>query len=317
MKKKIIIAASIFAVIIGLFIFFGKKSTKEEWKEIAVTTGSFKIFVTASGAIQPENKISITPPISGRIDQILINEGEKVKKGQILAWMSSTDRAALLDSARAQKDDSAKDWETVYKPTPIIAPASGLIISRNIVVGQTINQQSILFDLSDRLVIHADVDETDVGKIQIGQKAEVRVDSFPEHPLQAKVFRIAHQSLLRNNINTYEVLLLPNTITPQFRAGMTASINFLLIDKKETFLLPTWIAEGKENTSIELKVIKQKSQEVEKRIVDLGKSDGENIEVLSGLQEGDKVRYLDKKFFNAQDSNSPFNFMGRPKKKRP
>jgi macrolide-specific efflux system membrane fusion protein len=50
----------------------------------------------------PQNRLEIKPPIAGRAEEVLVNEGELVKAGQIIAWMSSTDRAALLDAARAQ-----------------------------------------------------------------------------------------------------------------------------------------------------------------------------------------------------------------------
>jgi len=55
----------------------------------------------------PENRIEIKPPIQGRIDQLLVDEGDTVKTGQTLAWMSSSDRAAVLDAARARGAEDA------------------------------------------------------------------------------------------------------------------------------------------------------------------------------------------------------------------
>ena len=53
-------------------------------------------------------------------------------KGQILAWMSSTERAALMDAARSKGPEEVSRWEELYRPTPILAPIRGTVISRNI-----------------------------------------------------------------------------------------------------------------------------------------------------------------------------------------
>ena len=68
--------------------------------------------------------MEIKPPIAGRIEKLLVDEGDDVTSGQILGWMSSTDRAAILDAARAQGPEESKRWEDAYKPTPIVAPLS-------------------------------------------------------------------------------------------------------------------------------------------------------------------------------------------------
>src|SRR3954471_4307740 len=70
-------------------------------REVEVQRGRIEVTVTATGIVQPENRVEIKPPISGRVESVLANEGDRVPKGKILAWMSSTERAALLDAARA------------------------------------------------------------------------------------------------------------------------------------------------------------------------------------------------------------------------
>ena len=122
-------------------------------QRVKVTTGDISQVVQATGNVEPLNKVSILPPVTGRIDKILVYEGETVKRGQVLALMSSSDRAALLDTARAKGPDELKYWEDAYKATPVVAPANGLIIARNIVEGQTVAADTDLYDLSDRLVV--------------------------------------------------------------------------------------------------------------------------------------------------------------------
>ena len=114
------------------------KSHKGGGAKVQVTRGDLKQIVQATGNVEPLNAVAILPPLTGRIDKILVLEGTYVKKGQVLAWMSSSDRAALLDMARSQGAAEIKYWESAYMATPIVSPSDGLIVSRNIVEGQTV-----------------------------------------------------------------------------------------------------------------------------------------------------------------------------------
>ena len=138
-------------------------------KEVNPATGGIQTIITATATVQPQNRLEIKPPINGRIDKILVEEGEKVKIGQTLAWMSSTERAALLDAARARGPDEMKYWEDVYKPTPLIAPIDGDVIVSKDEPGQTVTSSDVVVVLSDQLIVQAHVDETDIGKIKVGQ----------------------------------------------------------------------------------------------------------------------------------------------------
>jgi len=311
MKKKYWIIAILAAVAAGAGWYFIGRETPPVFTEMKVESEPFLLNAAQSGTIQPENKISVNAPIAGRIDRILLLEGDKVKRGQIIAWMSSTDRAALLDSASSQGAAALKEMIDVYKPTPIISPMSGVIISRNVVVGQTVTSATVLFELSDRLIVMADVDETDLGKIRVGQKASIKVDSFPENMLRAKVVRIAHQSVVKNSVNVYPVLLDPEKIPPEFRAGLTASVYFELQNLESALVLPTWVAEGKENFEGSLRV----KSEQEPRKVKFGASNGQKIVVLEGLREGEVVLVREQKFggdSKSGRSTAPFG-IGAPR----
>ena len=224
-------------------------------RQVRAAIGSFRITVQESGTVQPLNKVQILPPVAGRIDRIIAREGSYVKRGQVLAWMSSSDRAVLLDNARAKGDAEVKYWEEAYQPTPIIAPAEGLIIARNVVEGQTVSNGTDLYDLSDQLIVEAAVDETDLGKIRIDQRAEITVDAYPDKPFSAHVSLIEHQAVKVNNVVSYTVQCDPDRTPGVLRAGMTANVNFILSEMKDVLLLPSWAVKGAENTTVTLKVI--------------------------------------------------------------
>ncbi len=127
MKMKYWIIVLVAAVAGGASWYLFLRETPPAFSEVKVEAEPFLLNAAQSGTIQPENKISVNAPIAGRIDRILLQEGDKVKRGQIISWMSSTDRAALLDSATSQGAAALKEMIDVYKPTPIISPMSGVI----------------------------------------------------------------------------------------------------------------------------------------------------------------------------------------------
>ncbi|MDD5440307.1 MAG: efflux RND transporter periplasmic adaptor subunit, partial [Candidatus Omnitrophica bacterium] len=72
-----------------------QKPSQETMETVSPELGSIQTVITSTATVQPQNRLEIKPPINGRIEQILVKEGETVKVGQILVWMSSTERAAL------------------------------------------------------------------------------------------------------------------------------------------------------------------------------------------------------------------------------
>ncbi len=196
-------------------------------QEVSLTRGDIENFITATGTVQPQNRLEIKPPVNGRVEEILVNEGDHVKKGQVIAWMSSTERAALLDAARSKGEETLQYWEELYKPTSLVAPIDGDIIVRAVEPGQTVTSGDPVLVLSNRLIVKAQIDETDIGKVQIGQKASVSLDAYPREKIKAAVNHISYESKLINNVTIYEADILPREVPLIFRSGMTANGNIM------------------------------------------------------------------------------------------
>ncbi|NDG86305.1 MAG: biotin/lipoyl-binding protein, partial [Proteobacteria bacterium] len=96
-----VIPAAILVLIVLIYTLRKKSDPKLTYHEAAVEQGVFVESIVATGTVSPENRLVIKSPVAGRIEKILVKEGQKVWKGQVLAWISTTERAALLDSARA------------------------------------------------------------------------------------------------------------------------------------------------------------------------------------------------------------------------
>ncbi|MBU2541680.1 MAG: efflux RND transporter periplasmic adaptor subunit [Candidatus Omnitrophica bacterium] len=316
-KLKIFLSLLIILVISAILIIKVRqnKSSGEVTGEISPSFGNIQNFISTTGVVEPQNRLEIKPPISGRIEEILFKEGEKVKVGQILAWMSSTERAALLDTARAQDEEILKYWQEVYKPTPLIAPIDGEVIVRAVEPGQTVTSSDAIIVLSDRLIVKAQVDETDIGKVKLGQEAVISLDAYPKIKVKAKVDHISYESKVVNNVTIYEVDILPEKVPEVFRSGMSASVDIIETGKEDILIIPLEAVNRDKDESFVL-LRQDRSKRPVKQIVELGIFDETNIEVISGLTQKDKIIIKTEKYLPVQNANSksnPFMPFGRKK----
>jgi len=256
------------------------------------------------------------PPIGGRIDKVLVAEGQTVKKGDVLALMSSTDRAALLDAAMPQGPSAVNYWADVYKPTPIIAPLDGEVIVKSVQPGQTVIPTDPVVVLSDRLIVQAQVDETDIGRVKEGQKARISLDAYPDIAVNAAVEHIYYESKIVNNVTIYQVDILPEKVPDVFRSGMSANVSIIEAGKEHILLaLLEAVNRGKDGNSVW--VSQGKGKKPVKTEVTFGMSDENNIEVVSGLNENDTLVIKTKKAEvskGAKAGSSPFMPGGQRRK---
>ncbi|MBF0442133.1 MAG: efflux RND transporter periplasmic adaptor subunit [Oligoflexales bacterium] len=314
-KKK---WALLFAVVIagvGLYAFYASKRAKEkekpEYIEAKVERGSIDVTILATGVVQPENRLDIKPPVAGRVDTILVKEGQRVRKGDTLAWMSSTERAALLDAARSKGEEEYKHWEELYRPTPILAPINGTIIQRNVESGQTFTTQDAVFVLSDRLTVKTQVDETDIAEIKLKQPAKVVLDAYPDKEIDAHVDHVAFDAKTVNNVTNYIVEVLPDQ-TPDFvRSGMTANVTFFVKSKDNILVVKSEFVKVEDNRYSVL-VKGDGNEQVKERRIEVGVNDGQKFEIVSGLSENEVIFAVKlKKKGDKQNIANPFTPMGR------
>jgi macrolide-specific efflux system membrane fusion protein len=292
MTKTKIAALFAAALLIGGGAWLGLRAKRGNGKNtsrlVTVTQDSIEDTVEATGAVAPLNRVEIKPPIAGRIEKLLVSEGDRVKAGQIIGWMSSTDRAAILDAARAQGPAAAKEWEDSYKPTPIVAPMSGVVILRNVVVGQTVDASTVLFAMSDVLIVLAQVDESDIGRVRVGMPTRITLDAYPDRKVPGRVTDILYEGKNVSNVITYGVKVKPEKDTNFFRSQMTANISFISKRKEQALLIPaSAISEGPGGTKVVM-VPGPQNAPLSREIV-TGLETGNKVEVVSGLSAGDQI----------------------------
>ena len=279
------IAALIAVAAVLAVIHFGKP--KVRYAEVHPTIGSIKLEFRQTGTIYPKNRLQITSPVPGRLEDVLVVEGQKVRKGQIIAWVSSNERASLLDAARAHGPEEEKRWEKIYKPAPVTAPLDGFIIARNNEPGQTITVTDAFLVMADKLIVDANVDETDLRYIKLGQRVSILVDAYPDNQYAGVVDQIAYESQVVNNVTVYLVKVLPLETPPVFKSGMTATIIFASEPKENILTLPFDAVRVKNGKQYVL--VKVEGDKPEERFIETGISNAKTVEITSGLTDKDTV----------------------------
>ncbi|MCX5701638.1 MAG: HlyD family efflux transporter periplasmic adaptor subunit [Candidatus Omnitrophica bacterium] len=298
-NKKIKIILVLSGIILLLFFVLRlaqKKPSQEEVKEITPKRGLIQSIISTTATVLPKNRLEIKPPVNGRVEEILVQEGQKVKTGDIIAWMSSTERAALIDAARGKGEETLKYWQDTYKPIPLVAPIDAEVIVATTQPGQTITASDAVIVLSDHLIARAQVDETDIGKIKQGQQAIISLDAYSDTKIKGMVEHIYYESKTVNNVTIYEVDVIPEEIPLFFRSGMNASIDFIEESQDNVLLLPQEAVKKEEKTKAYVLVKQNNGKEPLRCEVKLGISDEKNVEILSGIKDTDTVIVRSKRY---------------------
>lgn len=292
-SKSLWIAVGILVIAIagGAWWRSTSSSPQQSFRNATAERETIAITVLSTGGVQPETRVDIKPSIAGRAEDVLVKEGDKVKKGQTLVWMSSTERAALIDAARAKGPEEEKKWEELYRPVPIVAPITGTIILRSIEPGQSFATTDAILAMSDRLTVEAQVDETDIAQIKKNQAATIILDAYPNEAIEGRVEKIAYEATTTNNVTNYNVIVVPLK-TPEFmRSGMTANVTFEIRKKENVVAIPTEAIksrDGQNFVTVPNPSRNPKDSPLSKP-VQIGLSDGKVTEIIEGLDEGETV----------------------------
>jgi macrolide-specific efflux system membrane fusion protein len=299
----VLAACVLIALGIGGWFIYSAYANRPTYEYLQVERGPMRVTLRESAVVEPEHRLTVTPPIPGRIDSIEVANGVAVKQGQVLAWISSTDRAALMDAARAAGGSEVKFWEDIYKPAPLVAPLDGHIISTAVVPGQVVVTAQTVFTMSDHLIVQANVDETDLNHVWLGQSVDITFDSFPDAHLTGKVHEIAYDATTVNNVTTYVVNIYLDSVPDYVRSGISANVFLLISDRPSVLRIPT-VAITPEGNVL---VAPGSGQPPVLQKVEVGLSDGTWTEVLSGLQEGDWIAH--QTFAVATAGSDGFSFL--------
>ena len=319
MNKKIVAGSAVFFAVIVFAVVWGMALQKQEsatrLREVQAGTGTIRETVSTTGLVEPRNRLKIQSSVAGRVEEVLVDEGVTVTKGDRLALLSSTERAALLDAARLRDRKEQAYWDTVYSKTVILAPIKGQVIVRSIEPGQTVTTNDSLFVLSDRLIVTAYVDETDIGRVSQGQDATITLDAYPDIAVRGKVEHVHYESHLENNVTIYHVDIIPETIPKVFRSGMSANIDIVVDEREGAVLVPAGAVQNLDGQSVVMVKDRQGDSQGTYVKVTTGLQDEDAIEIREGIEAGTTLLVRDDSFVLPENSGSGNPFLPQRKKR--
>lgn len=241
-----------------------------------------------------------------------MQEAYLVAKSQYEQAKAETDKNDVTDAqiaeARAevkQAQASLQTSETNLSKTVITSPMDGVVIDRTVEVGQTVAASFStpnLLTIGDLSVMQVaiSIDEADVGQAKVGQKATFTVDAFPSRVFEGTLSQIYYAPVTVQNVVTYTGIVEVNNENGLLRPGMTANVKIITGQKKDVLLIPSSALRVKLGSGKEGKAGKGRGhggqtvwvmqKDGPKPVqVTTGLTDFTNMEVLSGLKEGDPV----------------------------
>jgi HlyD family secretion protein len=199
----------------------------------------------------------------------------------------------------AQNQASLKQLEEQLSYTTITSPMDGIILSRDVEIGDAVSSilvlgstATLVMTVGDttQVYVQGKVDESDIGKVYLGQAARIKVESFKDKTFLGKVTKIAPLGVEKDNVTTFEVRVSIDNPGGELKTNMTANAEILLEEHKNVLTVPEQavLYDKDRNASVEVPDTKAKNgrRKVE---IKAGISNGTKTEVLAGLKSGDTV----------------------------
>lgn len=276
--------------------------------------------IYATAVVEPEQWAEIAPVKTGRFLEILVQEGDDVQKGQLLARLDDQDLNAQLDEAKAAQTYHEKDLARVEKlirtgsvsedaldertmqvrrykaqvrtleeqinQLALKAPQDGTVLWRDVEPGEVKEAGKPVFWVGKPrpLRLEAEVDEEDIPKVMSPQKVLITADAFPGQVLEGKVSHISPKGDPVNK--SYRVYMsLPDDT--KLMIGMTVETNTIIQQKDDALLAPV---EALTNGMAMWVAREENGRTIARKIsVQTGVIGKEHVEILSGLREGERV----------------------------
>jgi HlyD family secretion protein len=383
------------SVVVGIVLLIGggviaatRGGTKiDPTKLQKVERGDLAKSVVATGKVEPITKVEVKSKASGIVKKLMVDYGDRVKKGQLLAQLDKVEieaqveqsRAALqaaqasmnsaeADYERAKVDaqgpdvpllkraydrsigmakegvvstsaaeDAQRNYEMALNKqnvskaqvivlkakiaqaqaqvaedqanlkqldeqlsyTDIVSPIDGVVLSRNVEMGDAVSSilvlgssATLVMTLGDtsQVYVKGKVDESDIGKVYLGQPARIKVESFKDKTFNGVVTKISPMGVEKDNVTTFEVRVSINNATGELKAEMTANAEIILEEHKNVLQIPEGAIIYDKDKKASIEIPDTSAKDGKKKIaVNIGISNGAKTEVLSGVKEGDQV----------------------------
>lgn len=334
MKKVIYILIGVGVIALGAYILMQNKAkndaetavVSQKNTTVAVRTATVQFGTPdtdymANGTFEPSQELEFPAENSGRVVRVLVDEGDTVRKGQVLAVIKGDQLSIEMQNAQAAYQNALADsqrYENAFKTggvtkqqldqaklnlvnakarldqarinygdASIKSSINGIVNKRNIEPGSVVSPGTVLFELVNvsTLKLKVNVTEQQVAGLKVGTQVPVKASVFPDKEFKGKITFIAPKA--DESLNFPVEIEIANTAGSELKAGMYGSAIFGKGKAQQSVLtVPrTAFVGGVGNNQIF--VVKDSVAQLAK--VTSGRIFGEEVEILDGLKEGDVV----------------------------
>src|SRR5580658_5498214 len=246
--KRVALIAGVL-VLVGLGVWYAKfrRDSAPQYQSFEVTSGDLTQVVTAAGQLNPVTNVTVGCQISGPIAKLYVDWNSPVTNGQIVALIDPAIYKANLHSAEATVEIKRAALELAkvnLNYCTIYSPVDGMVISRNVDVGQTVaaslNAPTLFVIANDltKMQIDADVAESDIGGVEERQKTDFTVDAFPNRTFHGLVVQVRNSPITVQNVVTYDTVIGVSNPDLKLKPGMTANVSIIVAERSNVLKIP-------------------------------------------------------------------------------
>ena len=356
---KIILGIVVLILLVYVLKYFKDSNAKEvvDYKTELPLYSTLDTKTVATGKLNPEEEIELKPQISGIVDQIFVEEGDLVRKGDLIAKIRVVPNEQALGSAKSRintarlsfenaqtlfnrnktlfqkgvisKQDfenselslnqakesynQSKDNYQIIKQgslsggssanTTIVAQIPGTILeipvregdqviqSNNFNAGTTI---ATIADMS-KMIFEGKVDESEVGKLEEGKDIKVILGAINEKEFPAVLTFVAPKGVEENGAVQFTIKAdVSIEASTKIRAGYSANAEIEIESKDSILVIKEALLQFNRITEKPFVELLEENGTFKKKNIEIGLSDGINVEIIDGVEEGDKIKVWNK-----------------------
>jgi HlyD family secretion protein len=227
--------------------------------------------------------------------QLALNRQQQAIVNLGVAQASIRKAEAQVDQVRAQLTQAEED----LRNATIVSPLDGVVLSRDREVGDAVSSiltmgsgATLVMTLGDlrEVYVKGKVDESDIGKVYLGQPARISVESYKDQKFDGKVTKISPMGVEKDNVTTFEVRVSISNESRRLLATMTANAEIVLEERKGVLAVPESAILYKKDRSTQVEIVDSAAESGTRRIaVTTGISNGARTQIVQGLNEGQQV----------------------------
>jgi HlyD family secretion protein len=266
--------------------------------------------VAAMAPDLPMIKSSYERQLEGQQSGVFSKQAVDDSEQKYRAAVNTRDRAiaqVIVDQAKLKQSNaqvqqaqaSLKQLEEQLGYTTVTSPIDGVVLSRDVQMGDAVSSilvlgstATLVMTLGDthEVYVKGKVDESDIGKVYLGQPARIKVQSFRDKTFSGKVTKISPLGVEKDNVTTFEVRVSIDNPGGELKALMTANAEIVLEEHKHVLTVPEQAVLYDKDRHASVWVPDTHGKDGHRVVpIKVGLANGSKVEVLSGLKDGDKV----------------------------